>query len=125
MPANYILKYNPMFFGRMAKSGKKIQQIADDIQAGKAKVKKNNVIANTLYKNIEELDKDFYAESGCNGCGQCEKICPVKNIRLAENRPQWLHHCEHCMACIHRCPKAAIQCGAKTKKRRRYYNPDA
>jgi ferredoxin len=124
MPANYIINYNPMFIGRTAKSGKKIQRIADEIQSGKISVKKNNIIADKLYKNIEELDKDFYAESQCAGCGLCEKICPVKNIRLTENRPEWLHRCEHCMACIHRCPQKAIQYGAKTKKRRRYYNPD-
>ena len=124
MPANYIINYNPMFFGRSAKSGKKIQRIADDIKSGKTLIKKNGVIADNLYKNIGELDKEFYAGSECAGCGLCEKICPVKNIRLTGNRPEWLHHCEHCMACIHRCPKIAIQYGAKTKKRRRYYNPN-
>jgi len=124
MPSNYIINYNPMFLGRTAKSGKKIQRIADDIKSGKTLIKKNSIIADNLYKNIEELDKKFFAESQCSGCGFCEKICPVKNIRLTENRPEWLHKCEHCMACIHRCPQKAIQYGEKTKKRRRYYNPD-
>ncbi|MCL2815472.1 MAG: EFR1 family ferrodoxin, partial [Oscillospiraceae bacterium] len=121
MPANYIANYNPMFLGRTAKSGKKIQKIAGDILAKKTMIKKNRVIADNLYKNIEELDKEFFAESQCNGCGQCEQICPVENIRIASARPEWLHRCEHCMACIHRCPQKAIQYGAKTKKRRRYY----
>ena len=125
MPANYIIKYNPMFFGRTAKSVKKIQKIADDIRSEKIMLKKNRVTSNNLYENIEELDKAFFVESVCSGCGVCEKICPVKNIQLTDNRPEWLHHCEHCMACIHRCPQKAIQYSTKTKTRRRYYNGDA
>jgi len=122
MPANYIINYNPMFFGRTAKSEKKIHKIAGDIKSEKIMLKKNRITSNDLYKNIEELDKAFFAESACSGCGVCVNICPVKNIRLTGNRPEWLHHCEHCMACIHRCPKQAIQYGGKTKTRRRYYN---
>lgn len=122
MPANYIIKYNPMFIGRTAKSNKKIQKIANDIKLKKTLIKRSGIISDNLYKNIKELDKEFFFESQCSGCGLCQKICPVGNIKLTNNRPEWLHHCEHCMACIHRCPKKAIQYGTKTKKRRRYYN---
>lgn len=125
MPANYIVKYNPMFLKRTAKSNKKIQQITDDIKLKKTLIKKSSIISDNLYKNIAELDKEFFFESQCSGCGLCEKICPVENIQLTDNRPEWRHHCEHCMACIHRCPQKAIQYGVKTKKRRRYYNTDA
>ncbi len=124
MPANYIVNYNPMLFGRTAKAGKIIQKIASEIQSAKTLVKKGRFISSHLYENIEELDKAFFAEDQCVGCGLCESICPVGNIRMADGRPQWLHQCEHCMACIHRCPQEAIQYGAKTKKRRRYYNPE-
>ncbi len=124
MPGNYIVNYNPTFFGRTAKSVKKIQRITDDIKAERTLVKKGKIIDDRLYKNIEELDKAFFVESGCSGCGLCEKICPVENIKITHNRPEWLHHCEHCMACIHRCPQKAIQYGDKTKKRRRYYNSE-
>ena len=122
MPANYIVNYNPMFFGRTAKSDKKIQRIADEIKSETILLKKNSITSNNLYENIEALDKAFFAESECSGCGLCERVCPVGNIQLTDKKPVWLHHCEHCMACIHRCPKQAIQYGEKTKKRRRYYN---
>lgn len=91
---------------------------------GRQLVKRGRIISSNLYKNIEELDRAFFAESHCIGCGLCEKVCSVGNIRITDNRPEWLHHCEHCMACIHRCPKEAIQYGSKTKNRRRYYNPE-
>ncbi len=124
MPANYIAKYNPMFLGRTAKSGRRIEKIAGDIKSGKKSVRKNSITSDFLYMNTEELDKAFYAEDSCSGCGLCEKTCPVGNIRLEKNRPRWLGNCEHCMACIHRCPQKAIQYGEKTKKRRRYYNTE-
>ena len=124
MPANYIVNYNPMFFGRTEKSGEKIRKIADDIQSEKILVKKGRIISAHLYKKIEELDRSFFAESQCSGCGLCERVCPVGNIKMTDNRPEWLHHCEHCMACIHRCTEKAIQYGQKTKKRRRYYNAE-
>ena len=121
MPANYVAKYNPMFLRRTAKSGKGIRKMADDINGKRISVKRGRITAGNLYQNIEELDKGFFAEKRCSGCGLCERICPVRNIRLTDNRPEWLHHCEHCMACIHHCSEKAIQYGEKTKNRRRYF----
>jgi ferredoxin/flavodoxin len=123
MPANYIVNYNPMFLGRANKVDSAIKRISDDIKAQKSEIKKINFTADNLYKNIEWLDGEFFAESQCRGCGQCEKICPVGNIKLADKKPVWEHHCEHCMACIQWCPEKAIQYGAKTKKRGRYHHP--
>lgn len=124
MPANYIVNYNPMFIKRAGKADRNIKQISQDIKTQKLLVKKNSIIADNLYKNIELLDEKFYAETQCTGCGQCVKICPAKNIKLVDKKPEWQHHCEHCMACIHWCPQKAIQYGTKTKKRRRYANPN-
>jgi ferredoxin len=67
-----------------------------------------------------EADRKYFATDACTHCGLCEKICPVQNIRLADGRPEWLHHCEQCMACIQWCPVEAIQYGKKTAGRKRY-----
>ena len=123
MPANYIIMYNPIFFGRAAKAGRKIQKIAEDIKSEKKLLKKSRVTADNLYHNIEELDRAFSAGTGCTGCGLCAKLCPVENVRLDSGKPQWLRHCEHCVACISWCPAQAIEYGEKTRKRRRYHNP--
>ncbi len=53
-------------------------------------------------------DKSIYVDDNCNGCGTCAKVCPVRNIKLVENKPVWQHHCEMCLACDEWCPRKAI-----------------
>ena len=134
MPRNYIMKYNPLTAETAMKYNKradeKLAQVAEDIKAKKAGIHMGLISwgmylsTDTLYKNIEALDDKFFAESQCNSCGLCEKVCPVQNIKLVDGIPQWQHHCEHCVACIQLCPQEAIQYGTKTKTRRRYHNPE-
>ncbi|WP_274600542.1 EFR1 family ferrodoxin [Clostridium beijerinckii] len=77
-----------------------------------------------IVKNLHLRDKDFWVDDNCNGCRLCEKICPVNNIQFNINKPICKHKCEQCAACIQYCPKEAIQWKTKTKKRRRYRNPN-
>lgn len=74
-------------------------------------------------KRIHEMDAKFWVDEKCNGCGICEKVCPVKNIQLRDRRPTWLHHCEHCLRCLHLCPRHALQWGKRTQKRKQYHHP--
>ena len=129
---NYILSYDPAIFGaksdsritsKLNKADKQIQRIAEEIKSGKQKIRKNNITAKTLYNDIVSLDSGFAANEKCTGCGLCERICPVDNIKMTEGIPVWQHHCEHCVACICWCPTAAINNGQATEKRTRYRNP--
>ena len=132
MPRNYVLKYDPLSPESAVKfnvkADKRVKKIVEEIKSGKSGIHKSFITADNLYKNIEALDESFFVEGHCTGCGQCESICPVQNIKLENGRPEWQHRCEHCVACISWCPEQAIQYGENasdggvTKKRRRYHN---
>jgi len=127
MPDNYVLLYNPSDSKKVEpildKNDKRLAEIAADIKAEKQGAAVLPIMFNNMYKNIERLDVKFTANDKCNGCGLCEKICPVRNIKPENNKPTWLHHCEHCVACISWCPAKAIEYGEKTQTRNRYCNP--
>lgn len=53
--------------------------------------------------------KSFYASEECDNCGMCIKQCPVKAIKIVNDRPFWTSRCESCMRCMNSCPKKAIE----------------
>jgi MinD superfamily P-loop ATPase len=75
-------------------------------------------------KKVANMDRDYNVNSNCAGCAICEKVCPVKNIEMANNKPQFKHHCENCTACIQFCPQKAVNYKDATQNRRRYTNPE-
>jgi len=60
---------------------------------------------------IHQLDRGFFTDDRCTGCGICAAVCPVGNILLTEQRPAWQHRCENCLACYNWCPQKAIRGG--------------
>ena len=89
---------------------------------------KSHIIPGMLYKLgykfINKMDGSFIVEDQCNGCGTCEKVCPVNNISLIDGKPQWHSRCQQCYACLQWCPQEAIQYGKKTAGVPRYHHPD-
>lgn len=69
------------------------------------------------------MAKEFRVDEKCNGCGLCEKICPVENVAMKDGKPIWLDRCEQCAACMQWCPEEAIQFGRKTTGWGRYHHP--
>ena len=93
-------------------------------KAGLSKKILSKLIYPLFINLINKMSKSFYADSKCNQCGICEKICPNKNIVIENNKISWQNNCEQCFACFHWCPKNSIQFGKKTTGQIRYQFPE-
>ena len=80
----------------------------------------NSGIINDLFYPVFVHAKKFYATNDCISCGKCVKVCPLNNIRVEDGKPVWGKNCTHCMACICRCPKEAIEYGKHSRGLTRY-----
>ena len=133
MPDNYIVMYNPRNEEKQQATIKaakeKLEVIANEIKEGKVvDGGKNNITGiltsgpiNSLFYKIYVNPNGFHVTDKCISCNKCDELCPLNNIKLVDGKPVWGDECTHCMACIARCPKEAIEFKNKTKGRRRYY----
>ncbi len=71
---------------------------------------------------IHNTDTGFSITDACVSCGICAKVCPANNITV-QTKPVFSHRCESCFACIHNCPKTAIQLKGQ-KSTARFRNPN-
>ncbi len=53
--------------------------------------------------------KSFIASHDCSHCNICVEKCPVKAIKIVDNRCYWSYKCESCMQCMNNCPERAIE----------------
>lgn len=117
--ANYCIVYPPFPSPKLMvpRMERRLRQIAGDIAARKeraypkaswlVRARRDKVM--TPYLDVQKYaDYPFTVSEGCVGCGLCTKVCPCGNIELREGRPEFLHHCAQCMACVVNCPKRAI-----------------
>lgn len=132
MPDNYIVMYNTSgdeeARGIIEKAKGRINFVAESIK-NNMELEEEKVpfmgramsgVINTMFYSMYVSAKGFYSTDQCISCGKCVKLCPLNNIQLVEGRPQWGKDCTHCMACICRCPKEAIEYKKNTKGRNRY-----
>ncbi|WP_411680618.1 EFR1 family ferrodoxin [Clostridium thailandense] len=85
----------------------------------------NRTLEEKMYSAFQPSgeDKDFWADEKCDGCGICARICAANNIIMSNQKPQWQHQCEQCLACLHWCPKESIQYKKDSLNKERYHNP--
>ena len=82
--------------------------------------KMNSGIVNGIFYPMFVHAKKFYATDACISCGKCAAVCPLNNVRIENVRPVWGSNCTHCMACICRCPKEAVEYGKHSHGLPRY-----
>jgi len=81
-------------------------------------------IAHAFATSVYNTPRRLHATDACNRCGTCSRICPTRNISVTGDSVKWGSDCTQCYACIHWCPKEAVQIGGRTRGRRRYHHPD-
>jgi len=107
----------------------KLEKISEIIRNNqRSKVRKGSIYPMkgsyfSFIKEVNTMDEKYYSDEKCDGCGICQKICPVDNIKLVNEKPEWQHKCQMCTACLHYCPQKAIQWGEYTLGRERYNHP--
>ena len=136
MPNNYIFGFSidqkDVAKAKVEQARLDIKDIATIVQAKNnvfydIKDNKSALFAKIVYWGMTTFlgkSKKFRVDDSCNGCGICEKHCPVHNIKLIDGRPKWSSHCCQCTACLNRCPLVAIEYGKATAGKERYVFPD-
>lgn len=128
MPSNYNNKTIPFDANRkkIETMEKNAALFADSLLEGKAGWKGGNILAPLLYRLSRQqwpwkLMRGKYPlavdREKCIKCGKCARLCPAKNIRMAEY-PEFLDHCVSCQRCVAFCPPGAI--GVQGKNYRQY-----
>ncbi len=135
MPDNYVIAFKQKSEAakksKLEKADAALKEIAKDIQAHKSIFKRKGKLPGFVMKFIRRFIvpaqrkvKDFTVNENCIGCGRCARICPMNIIKMENNRPVWTRDdCACCLACLHRCPKQAINRGGSAKNGR-YVNPN-
>jgi len=75
-----------------------------------------------LFKGTQSLA--FTSSKDCNGCGICERICPLNNIEMVDDKPVWSDNCVSCFACLNWCPQEAIGLGGFDANIKNYHHPE-
>lgn len=104
-----------------------IDKVIEDIKNNtnyRRKIRNNKgPLTNRVWmKYFRGKDNKFNVNNDCIGCRICERVCPVDNISMDNEKPIWNNNCVDCMGCINLCPKKAINIGNKTIKKDRYKN---
>jgi len=60
------------------------------------------------HKTKEYSDMLCVDTDKCIGCGKCEKLCPMNNIKIVDKKVAQNNRCTMCYRCINNCPMQAM-----------------
>ncbi len=132
MPENYIALFSTPMPEQAAQIIAQAEPVIDRaihfIQQGRPFPQKpvsaldrvNSSAVNRLFYPLFVHARKFYVTDACISCGRCASVCPLNNIQMKDGKPVWGSSCTHCMACICRCPKEAIEYGRHSRGLPRY-----
>lgn len=137
MPNNYVLL--PGFnIDKKEVENKKLQQsegrileIAQALQRGDKRIDvvrgswpglKSKIIF-PLFKKWGIFPKRWHYTDSCISCGRCAKICPLLNVKMQGQHPEWGSRCCSCLGCYHVCPVHAVEYGKDTRRKGQYLFP--
>ncbi|MDR1795768.1 MAG: EFR1 family ferrodoxin [Erysipelotrichaceae bacterium] len=123
LPTNYILWHNVP--GNREQFYQKAEVKLDEIVKAISEQKQNQTLPGIFLFDLvynhyinQKADRYFKVGDSCNGCATCVRVCPVNNIRITKHKPEYLGHCQQCLACLHYCPNQAIEAkGSKGRPR--------
>lgn len=137
MPSNYIPWGGP---GPKRKQEARFEQAREKLDALSARVARHEpgqievgplwqrlaftAAYKATYPHLGRMDRRFWTDERCNGCGTCARVCPAANVVLDSGKPHWQGRCEQCFACLQWCPRQAVQYGKKTPRYPRYHHPE-
>ena len=113
---------------KITKSTVRIEEIAqkiascekvDDVVRGSWPWTKTAIIY-PYFKRYCMSPRPFHATNNCTACGKCAKTCPLNNISMTNNQPNWHDNCALCLRCYHICPSHAVAYGKATKGKGQY-----
>lgn len=99
---------------------REIQTVVDtDRQAHQQYLENKSKLPAELYQNLYRVNED------CIKCSICKQVCPAGCISLNNDKVVYdMKNCQTCMACIHNCPKKAIQLNIPEKNPKARYRND-
>ncbi|MDE6651460.1 MAG: EFR1 family ferrodoxin [Paramuribaculum sp.] len=135
MPNNYVVLPGfdvdsiELATEKLGKCEHRIEEVARGIKCG-AKVDSvvrgafpgvKTKVLYPLFVRFLMSPKPFHYTEACISCGKCAKTCPISNIKMRSNHPDWGNDCAMCLGCYHVCPVHAVQYGNRTRHKGQYF----
>lgn len=107
----------------------KINIVCENIKKGIIKKRGFNIFSKYLGLFCQRLyfhsfekkaKKDVKITADCIVCAKCIEICPMKNLKLLDNRIEQNGNCTLCYRCVNMCPRKAITVFIHSKVKKQY-----